>query len=67
MSILERFTDALVMFWQSLDSREQRMIMVGVVYLVATVAFSQLEGHRKEQEKAELVEAVARRLAHGAA
>ena len=65
MSIAERFADAAVMFWQSLDAQEKRMLAVGVVWLAVVVVSAPLERGRKERERAELAEAVAVRLRHG--
>ena len=65
MSIAERFADAAVMFWQSLDAQEKRMLALGVAYVTFLVVSAPLERNRKQRERDELAEAVALRLRHG--
>lgn len=49
------------MFWQSLDEREQRMVMFGLVY-AATLAASVAKARQRESEKRDLARMVAEEL-----
>ena len=62
MDIAAKLADALSMFWQSLDDRERRLIVIGCAYLAAVVLLAPVEKARRERERSEIVEAVARRL-----
>ena len=61
---MERFADAALMFWQSLDQREQRIIMFGLAYLIAFAA-SVAKARQHERDKRELAQMVAEELRHG--
>ena len=65
MEILAKFTDALSMFWQSLDDAERRMLVVGVAYAIGLVVVNRLEEGSRRRERAEIVQAVVEELQHG--
>lgn len=60
--IAGKLADALSMFWQSLDDRERKLLAVGVAYVAAMIVLAPIERQRKQRERAELVEDVARTL-----
>ena len=64
MSVIERLGDALAMFWQSLDEREQRAVIFSLVYAVSLAA-SVSQARRRERDKRELAQMVAEELRHG--
>jgi type II secretory pathway component PulM len=60
--IVAKLTDALSMFWQSLDERERRLLALGVAYLAAMIVVAPIERRRKQNEREELATEVARLL-----
>ena len=63
--MFERLGDAALMFWQSLDDRERRMIVMGVVYGVYLVAASVAASKHREHERRQLAIAIAEELRNG--
>ena len=63
--IAEKLADALSMFWQSLDERERRLLVLGVAYLGAVIVLAPLQQRQRRQEREELAEELARRLVEG--
>ena len=51
MEILGKLTDALSMFWQSLDDQERRMLVVGVAYAIGVVVVNRLEEGSRRRER----------------
>lgn len=62
MEIAAKFADALSMFWQSLDERERRLLLVGTLWLGAMIVAAPIERGRREREQAELAERIEARL-----
>jgi type II secretory pathway component PulM len=60
--IAAKLVDSLSMFWQSLDDRERRLLALGVAYLAALVVLLPVEQRRKQRERGELADEVARLL-----
>lgn len=60
--IATKFADALSMFWQSLDDRERRLLLLGGLWLGAMIVAAPLERGRREREQAELAERIEARL-----
>lgn len=65
MSVLEKLSDALLMFWQALDEQEKKLLVVGVVWLGATVIMIPVSRGKAERERDLLVDRVVERLADG--
>lgn len=65
MSVVERFTDAAAMFWQSLNDSERRALVVGACWLAYFVATVPLERARNDRERDRLADAIAERLTRG--
>jgi hypothetical protein len=61
--IAAKLADALSMFWQSLDERERRLLVLGTLWLGAMVVAAPLERNRREREQSELAERIEQRLA----
>jgi type II secretory pathway component PulM len=59
---MERAADAAVMFWQSLDPQERKMLAVGVAWVVYMIVQVPLEQARRQRDRDELADAVAERL-----
>ena len=65
MSIVERLGDAALMFWQSLDERERRVVVFGLVYAVYLLVQIPLEAKRQENDRRELAAAIAQEIQRG--
>jgi hypothetical protein len=66
VSIVERAADAAVMFWQSLDDREKRMLAVGVIWAAYVLVSVPVSKARQDRDRQLLADAVAERLVrHG--
>lgn len=66
MTVLSKLTDALSMFWQSLDEEERRVVAYVVAYLAvsAVLGLQSASAQRRERRLREDVAAVLRE--HGA-
>ncbi len=63
--IVEKFRDAISMFWQSLDEQERKVVLFYLAYVGAATA-SSLAARRRERLRAELTNDVIERLTAGA-
>lgn len=59
MEIAEKLADALTMFWQALDEKERRLLVLGTAWLVAMIALAPVERSRRQRERDEIAERVA--------
>ncbi len=61
--IATKLADALSMFWQSLDDRERRLLVLGTLWVTAMIVAAPIERNRREREQSELAERIEARLA----
>lgn len=61
--IATKLADALSMFWQSLDERERRLLVLGTLWIGAMIVAAPLERNRREREQSELAARIEERLA----
>lgn len=59
MEIAEKLADALTMFWQALDDRERRLLVLGVAWLGAVIVMAPVERSRRQRERDEIAQRVA--------
>jgi len=50
--MLAKLTDALAMFWQSLDERERHMLLYGVAFVAVQVAMAAAKHDQDKREQA---------------
>lgn len=60
--IAAKFVSAMSGFWWALDEQERRLVLLGLAYLAAMIVWVPLERSRKERERQELADEVARIL-----
>lgn len=65
--IATKLADALSMFWQSLDERERRLLVLGTLWLGAMLVAAPIERGRREREQAELAARIEARVIEGLA
>lgn len=49
--MLEKLTDALSMFWQSLDERERTLVLLGGLWLASSVFLAAGDQKRRREEE----------------
>lgn len=69
MEIAAKLADALSMFWQALDERERKLLLIAVVWIVAAVALRPVQQRKANEERQRLAAEVAGLLEarHGSA
>jgi hypothetical protein len=65
VEIAEKLRDALSMFWQSLDTDERRILIGGIAWVMLSLVATVAQERRREWEREQIAESVARRLSLG--